>query len=597
MRLPFRRPLLNLGLLALAAVTGCAADGQAGELEASEDDLVFRGTQVGAVDASMPDVDAIGYEVDIRVDESTAKKESYRATVKGTFVATAPLGEVALDFAGNEVDSVRVSGRAATFRRERDKLVVKLPTAVAKGRAFSITTAYHGALAQADGADSSDLDAFGGLMVMQKNTNQRKIYASLNWPSKARRWLPLRDHPRDGAMFAVRATFPEKYVVVSNGKRVSAAKNADGTKTWQYEALTPMPPYDVSLTAYDDWAESEARSRSGVPIKTFTYSSSTTIAKDIYQDVPRSMDFYEGTFGPYRWGSLAYLEEPIFGGGMEHASVVSMDQSLFRSPRESRLIAFHELGHHWSGNLARIGTWNDFWLSEGFTDYLTRRAAEALDGEEEARKLWRSTMARALEAEAQSLHPVRPPDPEKNVLEFFDDISYQKGAWVLRMLEKRLGRDKMDAFLKGWFERHAFKAVTTSTLEAELAPLMGPDAARAFFDQFVRGEYHPEYAVTFAAAGGGKTTITVKQLQSSGPREGFAFPLALEVAGGGEKARVTVDVTGKTTSATVAVPFEVASVQADPDETVYGTVVCTDTCRTGYRCERTRAPHSVCVPR
>ena len=81
---------------------------------------------------------------------------------------------------------------------------------------------------------------------------------------------------------------------------------------------------------------------------------------------------------------------------MEHASVVSMDETLFVDPVEARKTAFHELAHHWSGNLVRIRTWNDFWLSEGFTEYLTARFLSANDGPEAKKTVFRGYLTEAL---------------------------------------------------------------------------------------------------------------------------------------------------------------------------------------------------------
>jgi aminopeptidase N len=41
---------------------------------------------------------------------------------------------------------------------------------------------------------------------------------------------------------------------------------------------------------------------------------------------------------------------------------------------------------------------------------------------------------------------------------------YGKGAWFLSFLEQRFGRETFDAWLKGYFDRHAFKSMTTARL-------------------------------------------------------------------------------------------------------------------------------------
>src|SRR5436853_538907 len=53
-------------------------------------------------------------------------------------------------------------------------------------------------------------------------------------------------------------------------------------------------------------------------------------------------------------------------------------------------------------------------------------------------------------------------------------VPYEKGALFLKRLEDLVGRDKFDAFLKGYFDHFAFKSLTTDDfkryLRAELFP-------------------------------------------------------------------------------------------------------------------------------
>ena len=59
-------------------------------------------------------------------------------------------------------------------------------------------------------------------------------------------------------------------------------------------------------------------------------------------------------------------------------------------------------------------------------------------------------------------------------------VPYEKGGLFLTALEKAVGRVKLDAFLKGYFDHFAFKSITTADfvadLETELFPKAGDDA-------------------------------------------------------------------------------------------------------------------------
>jgi hypothetical protein len=48
------------------------------------------------------------------------------------------------------------------------------------------------------------------------------------------------------------------------------------------------------------------------------------------------------------------------------------------------------------------------------------------------------------------------------------DIAYEKGAAFLRTIEVAVGRERFDAWLKGWFARHQFQPVTTGLFLADI---------------------------------------------------------------------------------------------------------------------------------
>lgn len=540
----------------------------AGGTPVTGDDAEIRFRSI-PVDETLPEVDASGYEIEL-TESGDVGHETFAASVKGSYTATANLAELTLDFDGNDIDDVTVSGRHADFTRDGATLHIKLPEAVKKGSTFSTRVAYHGAVRQADGQDPNDFAAFGGFMVKQKNTDGARIFTTLSWPSKARRWLPLRDHPRDVAQVAITATFASGFTVLANGKHVSTIENENGTRTWRYEALTPMPTYDFHVSAYESWNVDNAKSKSNIPITTYTYASGHSMSKAVFGDLTKALDFYEDSFGAYRWGTATFIEEPIFGGGMEHASVVSMDETLFDASdlATARTTAFHELAHHWSGNLVHFRRWNDFWLSEGFTEYLTGRAITHIDGAEAGKTVWRNYLHAVVEQDKVDPHPLAPGGAEIDVLTIFDDIPYEKGALTVRMLESIVGERTMAKFLRDWFDRHAFgAAVETDDLKRELEAASGKDLA-GFFDTFVRGPGHPELKVGFvASANGDGIDVTVEQVQKVGPRGGFLFPLDLDlVSETGSTERVRMDLSHLKTTAHFKPKTPVKSIVMDPDE-------------------------------
>jgi aminopeptidase N len=544
---------LAAGLLAVSACN-----------RSSTGSVRFHGVEVHSRDTALADVDAIGYEIDLRLADDTPGHETFTSRTTGTFVAARALRELALDLAGNQVDAVLVDGAPATFTRAGDTLTIALPRPVPRGRAFTATVDVAGALVQTDSLSHSALSS-GGLMARQHNGDGRRIFNSFNWPDKARRWLALRDHPRDGALVLMHATFPRALTVLANGERESVVDNADGTRTWTYFEHAPMPTYDIHVTAYDDWVPAWSGETLGVRTTAWLYRGNAPSGA-AFATVPLALQFLVESFGDYRWEKADYVEVPLFAAAMEHASLIAMNE---RSPTGGMV---HELAHHWSGNLVRIASWNDLWLSEGFADYLDNRFEAARGGAEAERRIWADERRAALVAESSARHALRPADPEVEPGRVFDDVSYAKGAWVLRMLERRMGATALTRFLHEWFDAHAFAAAGTAELERALVAAWGAQATR-FAADWIYDVGYPECRVQVSAAGDG-VDIVVEQTQPRGPAAGFAFPLDLDFVNGGARQRVTLDVSARRQTVHARLPFAPAAIALDPDVALYATFDC-----------------------
>jgi len=59
------------------------------------------------------------------------------------------------------------------------------------------------------------------------------------------------------------------------------------------------------------------------------------------------------------------------------------------------------------------------------------------------------------------------------------DVPYTKGAWLLRTLEARFGRETFDRFLRGYFDHFAFRSITTDEFVAYAkANLLAPNPGK-----------------------------------------------------------------------------------------------------------------------
>ncbi|XP_055019116.1 aminopeptidase N-like, partial [Boleophthalmus pectinirostris] len=140
--------------------------------------------------------------------------------------------------------------------------------------------------------------------------------------------------------------------------------------------------------------------------------------------------------GMENWGLVTYQE-----GALLYEEGVS---SYLQKEIITSLIA-HELAHQWFGNMVTMKWWNEAWLNEGFATYMSYLAVDKVNPAFKMRdKFIAYELHTAFEADAlNTSHPLTPPPEEvqttDEILGIFDQITYSKGAVVLKMLADVLG--------------------------------------------------------------------------------------------------------------------------------------------------------------
>jgi aminopeptidase N len=254
---------------------------------------------------------------------------------------------------------------------------------------------------------------------------------------------------------------------------VMSAENPTGTNAegvYRFRMPQPIPSYLLALAAGDLAFRSLGRNCGVYAEKPVVEAAAWELA-----DTQKMIDAAEELYGPYRWGQYDILVlPPSFPfGGMENPRLTFATPTILAGDRSLVNLVAHELAHSWSGNLVTNATWNDFWLNEGFTVYFERRIMEAVYGREYSEMLARLGMqdlvqiVEELGKDSPDTHLLldlagRDPDDAANKL------AYEKGYFLLRLVEETVGRAAFDAFLRDYFDRHAFQSMTTTAFVAEL---------------------------------------------------------------------------------------------------------------------------------
>lgn len=277
-----------------------------------------------------------------------------------------------------------------------------------------------------------------------------------------RSWIPLQDSPANRLTYSATVKVPSDLMAVMSAENPKE-KNEDGI--YHFQMKQAIPCYLIAL-AVGNLTYRKLGPTCGV------YSEPQLIYTCVHEfvDLPKMIRAAEKLYGKYQWEQydLIVLPYSFPFGGMENPRLTFVNPTVIAGDRSLVSIIAHELAHSWSGNLVTNGSWDDFWLNEGFTVYFENRIMESLYGKEIADMLALIEF-QELQDELEDISKSEHPEDTKLKLKLagrnpddgMTDVAYVKGAFFLKTLEYKVGRDKFDVFLKSYFKKYAFKTIST----------------------------------------------------------------------------------------------------------------------------------------
>ncbi|MEU2257511.1 M1 family metallopeptidase [Nocardia xishanensis] len=399
--------------------------------------------------------DVLHYDVTIDYDPPTYQ---LTGTARIAAVATQALRAFNLDFAGPEVRMVTVNHQPASFDRNGEhELTVTPLLPILPGLPFTVTVDYAGEMTNTVG-EGWTFAPSGGAFVAGE-------------PHSATTWYPLNDTPLDKATFALHATVPAEWEVMSNGLRTQNTVLAD-KRTVSWESRVPVLGY-LTTVAIDHFSFLDQRRANGTPLVS-AFAPDAEHNREYEERLPEILDFAEQLYGPYPFeaGGGIYVDADIL------FSLETQTRPIY-SPRSDLQTVVHEIAHQWWGDAVSVRQWSDICLNECFASYTADYLwPERMEGEDVDAQ-YRETIAKWYDKQRFWDIPLENPGAG------FEFTSvYYRGPLFLHALRKQLGDDVFFGAIREFLARHAYGNASMPEFRTFVQSKTGTDLT-GFFDAWL----------------------------------------------------------------------------------------------------------------
>ncbi|XP_026099240.1 aminopeptidase N-like [Carassius auratus] len=350
------------------------------------------------------------------------------------------------------------------FQNETNFLKIELATKISgNGTYYDIFTKFEGEL----------LENLAGFYVSwytkkikaeeeEEEDQERLLATSLLQPTDARKVFPCFDEPALKAVFDITIIHRPGTIALSNEIGGAHKIEIDGEE-WIVTAFEETPIMSTYLLAFtvSDFTYKSKPSSTNINIHARKDAIDAGHADYAIELTEKILKYYEEIFDlKYPLKKIDQIALPdISGGAMENWGFISYQESGLLYDKESgstfdqELVATmiaHELAHQWFGNLVTMRWWNDLWLNEGFATYMSYIGVENVGWDLRDLIVLREIQTAFQVDSLNSSHPLSLQEnyiqTSTEIIDLFDDITYRKGAAVLRMLATFITED---AFMKG----------------------------------------------------------------------------------------------------------------------------------------------------
>ena len=280
---------------------------------------------------------------------------------------------------------------------------------------------------------------------------------TLSAPIGARAWIPLQDSALARVTYAAVIHTDDDLLAV-----MSARNDPDVKHNGNYTFVNrdAMPPSRIAL-AVGDLRFKATGPRTGV------YAEKPLLADAAkeFADTESLLKTAETLFGPYRFErcDLVVLPPPFPLAEVGNPRAPFISSTVVTGDRSEESVVARAVVQAWAGDLVGAATPRDAWIDAGLAVYMQNRLVREVYGDT------RVTADRVLAEHSVREDLAQMPRPDQALAVDQRDrdpavprsAADEKGGLLFTFLDGKFGRERLDAFLQGYFDHFAFKSITT----------------------------------------------------------------------------------------------------------------------------------------
>lgn len=392
-------------------------------------------------------IDPVQAKMHIALADLTIELDPQKQTLKGLAVLivkiSGPTDRLVLDLDRNLVtSSILLDGKALShsdWSNPDGRLTIQLRKKAVAGQRIAVSINYAGTPHVAVRAPWDD-----GI-VWSKTPDGQPWFATTAQGYGCDLYWPCIDHPQGEVdTVDVHLITPAGLVGLSNGVSKGKTVLSDGRIIWHWEsgsinpylvAFNVGPFVEISDTYHSQFGNS-------FPMQLWVLKGHEDKAKQLFTEFAPTLDFFEAKIGPFPFGDqkMGVVEVPYLG--MEHQTINGYGNGFKPSPEGFDWLFQHEFSHEWFGNQLTAADWDDFWLHEGFGNYMQPLYGLWREGQARYDAMMMSARVRIMNrAPIVSGKPMTAEDVYEDGKGGPGGDIYYKGEWVLHTLRNLIGDD------------------------------------------------------------------------------------------------------------------------------------------------------------